>query len=185
MTSPPPPPPLVQLRKVDWKTAIRCAIAVGGVAAALNLAGERFALATALGSIWTLCASIIAIGLYQQRRPAAWIDAGVGARIGAVVGLALGVCGAASMGVAGLLARYWLHQDPSINAQLTPALAQMQQTFAANPAEHDLIRLVGSPEFRAGFLLAALGLGSIFIVVLSTVSGAMSGLMRTKRPNSA
>lgn len=173
-----------RLKQVDWQMAIRCAVVVGAVVAILNFAGERFPLATALGSLCTVGASVIALGLYQSRRPAAWMDAGIGARIGVVVGLVVAASGAASLAVASLLARYGLHREPSIDTQLTTALSQLQKSLAANAAQPDVLRFVSLPEFRAGFLLAALGLGSLFVLLISTVGGAMGGMLRMRRGTS-
>jgi hypothetical protein len=84
------PPPRPQ--QVEWKTAIRCAALVAGVAAGLSLVSQRVQVVSLLSMLWTISGSMITLALYQRRRPLAWMDAGVGARIGLVVGLALVVC---------------------------------------------------------------------------------------------
>ena len=84
------PPPRPQT--VEWKTAIRCAALVAGVAAGLSLVSERVQVVSLLSTLWTISGSIITLALYQRRRPLAWMDARVGARIGLVVGLALVAC---------------------------------------------------------------------------------------------
>src|ERR1700722_2360653 len=73
----PPPHP----RQVEWKTAIRCAVLVAGIAAVLGLVGSRLEVVSKLSWVWTISGSMIAVALYQRRRPLAWMDAGVGARI--------------------------------------------------------------------------------------------------------
>ena len=72
-----------------------------------------------LSWLWTISGSMIALGLYQRRRPLAWMDAGVGARIGIVVGLALVACLAVVLATGGLVARYGLHSMAGVDAQLT------------------------------------------------------------------
>ena len=82
------PPPRPQ--QVEWKTAIRCAALVAVVAAVLSLVSTRVPVMSPLSSLWTISGSLIAVGLYQKRRPQAWMDAGVGARIGIVGGIGPG-----------------------------------------------------------------------------------------------
>src|ERR1700756_185724 len=81
------PPPRPQT--VEWKTAIRCAGLVAAIAAVLTLISQRVQVLSLLSLVWTVSGSMIALALYQKRRPLAWMDAGVGARIGVVVGFAL------------------------------------------------------------------------------------------------
>lgn len=174
------PPPRPQ--QVEWKTAIRCAGLVAVVAAVLGALATRVPLISPLSSLWTLCGSLIAVGLYQRRRPAALMDAAVGARIGIVVGLALVTSLAASMAVAGLVARYGLHNMAAFDAELTAQIhAQIQKAAAANPEPPEVLRYLYSPEFRAGMLLTGFAVLAGFLLVLSAVGGALSGLMRTRR----
>ena len=113
------PPPRPQ--QVEWKTAIRCAVLVAGVAAGLSVVSQRVQVISLLSLLWTISGSIITLALYQRRRPLAWMDAGVGARIGLVVGLALVACLGVAWGVGGLVARYGLHSMAAFDAQLTAA----------------------------------------------------------------
>jgi hypothetical protein len=101
----PPPRP----RQVEWKTAIRCAVLVAGVAALLSVVSARVQLVSPLTWLWTVSGSLITLALYQKRKPQAWMDAGIGARIGVVVGLALMAFFAVAMSAAGLVARFGLH----------------------------------------------------------------------------
>ena len=78
---------------MEWKTAIRCAALVAVIAAGVERVWRmRVQGVSLLGWLWTISGSMIALALYQRRRPLAWMDAGVGARIGLVVGLALVAC---------------------------------------------------------------------------------------------
>jgi hypothetical protein len=174
------PPPRPQ--QVEWKTAIRCAVLVAGIAAVLSLVAARVQLVSPLSWLWTISGSIITLALYQRRRPLAWMDAGVGARIGVVVGLALVACLAVAMAIGGLVARYGLHSMAGLDAQLTELLhAQFDKAAAITPQPPEVQRFWYSPEFRAGMMLAGFGMLAGFLLVLSTVGGAVGGFMRMRR----
>ena len=176
-TVPPPRP-----QQVEWKTAIRCAMLVAVIAAGLSLVAARVQLMSPLSWLWTISGSIITLALYQRRRPLAWMDAGVGARIGVVVGLALVACFGVALGIGGLVARYGLHSMAGVDAQLTEGLhAGFEKAAAITPQPPEVQRFWYSPEFRAGWVLAALSMMAAFLLVLSTVFGAVGGFLRTGR----
>src|SRR5580704_6978308 len=56
------PPPRPQ--QVEWKTAIRCAALVAGVAAGLSLLSQRVQVVSLLSTLWTISGSMIALALY-------------------------------------------------------------------------------------------------------------------------
>ncbi|WP_035350912.1 hypothetical protein [Edaphobacter aggregans] len=170
------PPPRPQ--QVDWKMAIQCAIVVSLVAALLSVASARVPALSALSWLWTVSGSVIALGLYQWRRPQAWMDAGVGARIGMVVGLTLVVSIAVAMAGAGLVARYKLHTMGAFDTELR---AQIDKAAAMNPQPAEVMRYVYSPEFRAGMMLAGFAMLAGFVMVLSTLGGAVGGMVRARR----
>jgi hypothetical protein len=174
------PPP--QPRQIEWKTAIRCALLVAGVAAALSLVATRFESISPLSWLWTVSGSLITLALYQRRRPLAWMDAGIGARIGLVVGVVLVGCLAAAMAAGGLVARYALHNMAGFDAQLTQQLhLQIEHALASNPEAKSIRGYLYSPEFRAGMMLAGFAMVSGILLVLSTIGGAVGGLLRTRR----
>jgi hypothetical protein len=174
----PPPHP----KQVEWKTAIRCAALVAGIAAVLGLLASRVQVVSPLTWLWTISGSLITLALYQRRRPLAWMDAGVGARIGVVVGLALVTGFAVAMAVGGLVARYALHSMAGFDAELTQMLhAQIEKAAATTPESPEVQRFLYSPEVRAGMMLAGFGMLSGFLLVLSTIGGAVGGLLRTRR----
>jgi hypothetical protein len=176
-TMPPPHP-----RQVEWKTAIRCAVLVAGIAAVLGLVGSRVQAVSALSWLWTISGSLIAVALYQRRRPQAWMDAGVGARIGVVVGLALVTGFAVAMAMGGLVARYGLHSMAGFDAELTQMLhAQIEKAGATTPEPPEVVRFLYSPEVRAGMMLAGFAMVSGVLLVLSTIGGAVGGLLRMRR----
>jgi hypothetical protein len=174
----PPPRP----RQVEWKTAIRCAVLVAAIAAGLSLVSARVQLVSPLCWLWTISGSILTLALYQHRRPLAWMDARVGARIGVVVGLALVTGFAIAMAAGGLVARYGLHSMAAVDAYLTDMMhTEFEKAAAINSQPPEVARLWYSPEFRAGMMLAGFGMMSGFLLVLSTVGGAVGGFMRMRR----
>jgi hypothetical protein len=174
------PPPRPQ--QVEWKTAIRCAWLVAGVAAVLSLVSARVEVVSPVSWLWTISGSLITLALYQRRRPLAWMDAGVGARIGVVVGLALVVCLAIAGAGTGLVARYALHNMASFDADLTQMLhAQIEKASATTPEPPELLRFLYSPEVKAGMMLTGFGMVSGILLVLSTVGGAVGGFLRMRR----
>jgi hypothetical protein len=176
-TVPPPRP-----RQVEWKTAIRCAALVAAIAAGLSLMSQRLQMITLLSWLWTISGSIITLALYQKRRPLAWMDARVGARIGLVVGLALVACLGVAWGASGLIARYVLHSLGTFDAELAQFFRlQFDKAAAISPQPPGTKRLWFSPEFRAGIMLAGFGMMSGILLILSTVGGAVGGFMRMSR----
>jgi hypothetical protein len=174
------PPPRPQ--QVEWKTAIRCAVLVAGIAAVLSLVSARVQLLSPLCWLWTISGSILTLALYQRRRPLAWMDARVGARIGVVVGLALVVCFAFAIAIGGLVARYGLHTMAGVDALMTETMhAAFEKAAAVAPAPAESQRFWYSPEVRAGWVLATLTMMAGFVLVLSTVGGALGGFMRMRR----
>jgi hypothetical protein len=174
------PPPRPQ--QVEWKTAIRCAALVAGVAAGLSLVSQRVQVVSLLSSLWTISGSMIALALYQRRRPLAWMDAGVGARIGLVVGLALVACLGVAWGVGGLVARYGLHNLGAFDAELTQTIHDgFEKAAAMAPQTAETQRFWFSPEVRAGMMLLGFGMVSTFLLILSTVGGAVGGFVRMRR----
>jgi hypothetical protein len=180
-TVPPPKP-----QTIDWRTAIRCALLVAVIAAVLSILSTRLQVVSPLTWLWTVSGSLITLALYQKRRPQAWMDAGVGARIGFVVGLALMACLAVAMAATGLVARFGLHNMAGFDADLTAMLhAQIQKASATTPEPPDVLRFLYSPEVRAGMMLAGFAMLSGFLLVLSAVGGAVGGFLRTRRKVSA
>jgi hypothetical protein len=174
------PPPRPQ--QVEWKTAIRCAVLVAGIAAFLFLVSQLVPAIFLASLLWTISGSIITLALYQRRRPLAWMDAGVGARIGVVVGLALVACIAVTMAIGGLVKRYGLHSMSGMDAELTQMIhTQVEKAAAVAPEPPEMQRFWFTPEARAGLMLAGYGMMSALLLVLSMVGGALGGFMRMRR----
>jgi hypothetical protein len=170
-------------QQVEWKTAIRCAAVVAAVAAVLSVVALRVDVLSPLSLLWIMSASLITLGFYQKRRPAAWMDVRVGARIGVVVGICLAVELGVAMAGAGLVARFLLHSMGSFDAQMAAQILVLQKTMQqqTTPVPADLLRFFNSPEFRAGSMLATFALVSAGLLVLSTLGGAFAGLLRMRR----
>lgn len=180
-TVPPPRP-----RAVDWQIAIRYAAGVAAVGAVLSLAAMKVDVLSLPSLLWLMSASMITLGLYQKRLPAARIDAGIGARIGVVVGLCLVLGLATSMAGCGLVERYALHRmgdfDADVAARVALALKQAEQQAAAQqePVPAWLPGFMGSPEVRAGAMLTGYAMLAALLLVISAVGGAFGGLLRMK-----
>ena len=167
-------------RQVEWKTAIRCAAAVAAVGAALSVVAIRVDVLSPVSFLWIICASLITLGFYQKRRPTAWMDVRVGARIGVVVGVCLALEVGTALAAAGLVARYGLHAMGNFDAQMTVQVQKaIQQSSTPMPAE--MMGFMGSPEFRGGMMLAGFAFLSAGLVVLSTLGGAFAGLLGIRR----
>jgi hypothetical protein len=174
------PPPRPQ--QVDWKAAIQSAVVVAVVGGLLSVVAMKVEMVSPLTWMWTITGSLTTLALYQRRRPAAFMNAGVGARIGMLSGLMLVTCLAASAAIAGVVARYGLHSMAGFDAELTQQLhAQIEKAKTTNPDTKLVTGFLYSPEFRVGMMLAGAGLVSGFVLVLSTLGGAVGGFLRMRR----
>jgi hypothetical protein len=171
--SPPPHP-----QQIEWKTAILCALLVALIAAVLSVTSTKIPAFSFISWLWTISASVVALGIYQRRRPQARMDAAVGARIGVLVGLTLIAFIGLSMAGAGLVARFALHNMAAFDAELH---VQIAKAASANPQPAEMMRYIYSPEFKAGIMLAGFSMLAGLVVLMSTVGGAVSGLLRTRR----
>jgi hypothetical protein len=172
------PPPRPQ--QVDWKMAIRCAAAVAGVAGGLTLAAMRLPVLTGASVLWIMSGSLITLGLYRNRRPTAWVDAGVGARIGVVAGLCLALGLAIPAAITGVVVRFGLHSMGNIDTEMTAFFQKVIQQ-SATPFPPEALQLIRSPEFRAGYVLCWFAVIAMFLLVLSALGGAFAGLLGMRR----
>jgi hypothetical protein len=171
------PPPRPQ--QVDWKTAIRCAVLVAGVGAVLTLAAMRVDALSPFSLMWLMFASLITLGLYQKRRPAAWIDLRVGARIGVLVGLCLALGLGMVLAGWGLVVRFGLHAAGGFDSTMA---AQLQEAIRRSSTPPEMVGLMRSPEFRAGTMLGAFAFLSACLLAMSALGGAFAaGLLRLRR----
>jgi hypothetical protein len=161
---------------------------VAVIAAALTVLAmvlPRVPLLGTVGTFWTLTAAMSAVSFYQRRRPLAKMDARVGARIGFTTGLALVASLTTAMAGVGLVARFGLHRTAEFDAQITEGVrqmtAQLTRSAAGNPELPGVLRFVGTPEFRAGYVLTSVATAAVILLLFSTLGGAVGGLFRTRR----
>jgi ABC-type antimicrobial peptide transport system permease subunit len=176
-TLPPPRP-----NQIDWRVAISIAAIVAAVGAGLSLLAARLPNTSALSTIWVISASLTTLAMYQRKRPLATMNAGVGAKIGVVVGLAMLFFLGAALSVGMAVARYKLHSMSGFDADVAKTLKmQIDQLAATRPVPPDSLELINSPEFRAAMMLTGFGiaLGGVFLI--SVFGGAVGGLLRTRR----
>ena len=172
----PPPHP----GSVAWRPVLQAALAVAGIAALLWLISLPLPAVGVLCWLWIFSGSLLVLESYRRRQPASHIDASVGARIGLVFGLTLNAALAIVVSIAGLLARFVTHTMAPVDAQITAALAA-QAAQAAQTAPADVLHFFATPEFRTGLVLAVLVLCGLLLLVLSTLSGALAGMLAPRR----
>lgn len=179
----PPPHP----QQIDWQTAIRCAAFVSLIAGGLNVLAMFIPKISLLNELWIITASMTTLTLYQRRKPLAFMNARVGARIGLTTGLLLIIAILTGSAIAGVVARFGLHNMARFDADMTQAFDAVKRSSAssATPPPADLLRFFDLPEFHASMMLAGVGMVAVFLVLLSTLGGAMAGLLRTRRPVSS
>lgn len=173
----PPPHP----GTVAWRPVLQAALAVAGIAALLWLVALPLPAVGILCWLWILSGSLVVLESYRRREPAARIDASVGARIGLVFGLTLDAALALTISAAGLVARFVTHSLAPIDAQISASL-QAQAAQAASTAPADLLQFFATPEFRAGLILGVLAFCAVMLLILSTLSGALAGMLSRRRP---
>ena len=176
-TLPPPRP-----NQIDWRLAIRIAAIVAAVGAALSLIAAKVPNISPLSTVWVVSASLTTLAMYQRRRPLALMNAGIGAKFGVLVGLALIFFLGAAMSFGVVVARYKLHAMSSFDAETAKALkAQIDQLAATRPVPPDSLALINSPEFRAAMMLIGFGIAFGGVFLISVFGGAVGGLLRTRR----
>ncbi len=173
----PPPHP----GNIAWRPVFQAALVVAGIAALLWLASLLLPGAGILCWLWIFSGSLLVLESYRRRRPTARIDAAIGARIGLAFGLTLDAALAVVLTLAGLIARFVTHSMAPIDAQITASL-QAQAAQAALTAPADVLHFFSTPEFRTGLILAVLALCALILLLLSTLSGALAGMLAPRRP---
>jgi hypothetical protein len=171
---------------IDWQTAIRCAALVTAVAVIFSLVSLGLPYISLLCICWILSASMTTLALYQRRRPVARMDAAIGARIGLTTGLLLVAGLGIALAIAGLIARFGLHSMSQFDAETAVRWAAARATLAASNAQSSqMLSFFDLPEFRAGLMLAGISVYAAIILFLSTLGGALAGLLRTRHAPAA
>jgi hypothetical protein len=166
--------------------AIRCAVGVAAVGGLLAVIALRVPLLTMATILWTMSGSLITLGLYQNRRPTAWMDARIGARIGTLVGICLGMGLALPVAIAGVVARFGLHAMATFDAQMATLQGLVQQAMQQSAQRSGtalppgVLQLVQSQEYRAASVLTYCAFLALALLVVSALGGAFGGLLRTR-----
>ena len=168
------PPPLP--RSILWPVAMRCGALVAAAVALF------FALALAVPALGLLSlllifgASFLAVGLYRRRTPVSLMTPGIGARIGLSTGLLTLAALAITLSVALVGARYRTRAMSGFDAQWTLQMQELiERTNATTPVPPEAARAMTTPEFRAASMLSAMSVFAVFLLGISTGSGAFAG----------
>lgn len=174
------PPP--KTSEVDWNSALRSALLVALVGAALFTLASYVPALTVVSLLWILSAASIATGIYRRRRPFLRMDASIGARIGLFVGVLMTSLLSVSLAVIGLVARFGRHSMAAFDAQITHQMhEQVERAIVANPAPASIVQQMLSQEFRTGVMLTGLLVFGLLILALSTLGGLFSGMVADRR----
>lgn len=191
-TVPPPRPAGARAPgAVDWQAAIVAAVVVAAVGAALSVLGLKFVAASLLGTVWTLCGAVVALGIYARRRPAAMLNARAGARIGVVAGLLMVAVGTMALAATGVVVRFGTHgmaqfdadnaqERRELQAKVLGWMEQQNQDKEVQQKYKDAFQspAMNSPEMIAGSVLGGRAMQGLLIVLISAAGGAFAGRMR-------
>ncbi len=181
----PPPNP----NRIVWSAAVAASALVAGIGAVLTLAMLWLPNLFPFVWLWTVGGAVLVLALYQRRHPQTHIDARAGARVGFVYALLTFIALALVLAASAAVARFRLHSMGPVDAWLAnvlhQAVAQQQLQQAASPnlpaITPEQLRIFYSPEVRAGLALFLLSVIGVFLVVFSTLGGALGGLIRPRR----
>jgi hypothetical protein len=164
--------PVRDASTVDWKRAMRAAVAL---AVPAGLLCSLFSPVSIFGLLWMSVASAWAVSLYLRAQQPAWITIGAGARIGLVTGLLGGWMAAAASGITLFVMRFFLHEgntlDETWQTIVTDQVARQWSTAGIDAQTITLYKSwLLSPEGRAGSMLSA-----IFMLVVALIFFAVGG----------
>lgn len=189
-----------------WPMAVEYALLSSGIALALGMGALAFAPLLLLDWVWIVSAPILTVSFYNTRsqgagllrradgtEPAApfgtglrtqakVLSAGFAARLGLLTGLLILVSSAAVFTLGMVLARFALHSH-EVDTELGAAFAQVRTTTQAQYGEAaaPIIRMLGIPEFRVGFLLWMVTVSSALYLLLAGVTAGFAGLLLSRR----
>jgi hypothetical protein len=164
--------PIRDASTVDWKQAMRAALAL---AAPAGLLCSLFSPVSIFGLLWMSVAAAWAVALYLRSQRPAWITIGAGARIGLVTGLIGGWMAAAASGATLFVMRFFLHQGKSLDDTWQTIISdQVTRQWTSAGVDVQTIALYKtwllSPEGRAGSML-----GAILLLVAALIFFAVGG----------
>jgi hypothetical protein len=179
---------------VDWKPAMRAAIALAVPAGLLSSGLSPVGI---LGIFWMAAAAAWAVALYMRSQRPAWITIGAGARIGLVTGLLGAWLAFTVSGGVLFVERFVLHHSAQMDAEWKNAVELSQQmtqqwtsamapsdAAAAQTSRAQLQAWMLSPWGHAGMEAFDLVAYAIFLLFFAAGGGALGArlLARARRP---
>jgi hypothetical protein len=178
--------PVMDASTVDWKRAMRVAVALAVPAGVLC---SLFSPVSIFGLLWMSVAAAWAVALYLRSQRPAWITIGAGARIGLVTGLIGSWMAAAASGVTLFVMRFFLHQGKSLDDTWQTIISdQVARQWSTAGVDAQTIILYKawllSPEGRAGSMLGAILLLVAALIFFAVGGGALGARFqaRARRP---
>lgn len=185
--------PLRRARGKDanrWPLAVEYALLSSGIALALGLGAILFGPLLFLDWVWILSAPILTVSFYNTRTqgkprtetPSKPLSPGFAVRLGLLTGLLVLLSTAVVFTAGMVLSRFAFH-DHAIDTELATAFAQVRTTTQAQSGEAaaPVLRLLGKPEFRVGFLLWMAAISGALYLLLAAVTAGLAGLLLSRR----
>ena len=181
-----PPPLAIGTGEVNWPIALGTGAWIAAVSGVLFAAGTFFPVLTGLGILLVVSAAFAVVGRYRTLSPGTPINAAIGARIGLSTGLLVCAVLLLALAAIGVIARFRLHGMGAFDAQW----AQQSQLMLAKlrevgPVAPGTVAMVNAPEFRAGEMLAGMGLMGAMLLAGSAAMGAIAGSLTRGRKDAA
>ena len=178
--------PVKDASVVDWKRAMRPALALAIPAGALC---SLFSPVSIFGLLWMTIAAAWVVALYLRNQRPAWITIGAGARIGLVTGLLGAWTAAAASGLSLFVMRFFLRQGKTLDETWTTIISdQVARQWTSAGVDAQTISLYKgwllSPEGRAGSMLSAICFLVAVLIFFAVGGGALGARLqaRARRP---
>jgi hypothetical protein len=178
--------PVLDASIVDWKRAMRPALALAVPAGALC---SLFSPVSIFGLLWMTIAAAWVVALYLRNQKPAWITIGAGARIGLVTGLLAAWTAAAASGLSLFVMRFFLHQGKTLDETWTTIISdQVARQWTSAGVDAQTISIYKgwllSPEGRAGSMLSAICFLVAVLIFFAVGGGALGARLqaRARRP---
>ncbi|HEV2136508.1 MAG TPA: hypothetical protein VGR47_19975 [Terracidiphilus sp.] len=166
--------PVRDAASVDWKQAMRVAIALAVPAGILCSMYSPF---STIGIFLMAGTAAWVVAIYLRKERPAWITIGAGARIGLVTGILGGWTTFAASGVTLSARRFLFHQGNTFDALWQNIEEQLSQreTMSFNAQSVEIIKAwLHSPAGRAGWVVASLAMVSGTLMLFAVAGGALS-----------
>ncbi len=171
-----------QARDGRWPMAVEYALLAGGIALALDALGFTFAPLLLIAWLWAISAPILTVGFYNNRSHSGPLTPGFAARLGLLTGLLIAVSCALMLMVDLVVVRY-VFRSGTIDTQIAEAVAQVRNNAQSQygAASAPMIRLLGIPEFRVGFMLWMGTVSAALYLLVSVATAGVAGLLLGRR----